>query len=139
MKKGYIILYALLIGSLILLITLIMLKFEFESNRNLQYKRQRLEINDHLSYKREKIFGNLFDILVEKAVVGSKTDIIQCMENNNSWFNIAYEDLSMSFNVERGLIMLVCPYNSYKDLVEYYDIYPYRSGIKLNLVHSEYK
>ena len=138
-KKGYILIYSLFLGFLILAISVTLLRFQLESNRRLQYKRIAMEAGISVSYKREKVFTELYNFLKEKTSISNKTVIAQYMKNNSSLINLSCEDLSLSYSVDRGLVMLIYPYNISKNSVEYYDVYPYRSGIKLNLVYSEFK
>lgn len=138
-KKGSIVLYVMLIGFLVLLTALTMFRFQLERHRDLLYNKANMESYNANSYNREKVFGRLYVILSNNGALGSRQSIKLYMKNNSGIFNISSEEVNLKLNSERELIMVTFPYNSIKDFVEYYDIDPKESGIRLYLVYSEFK
>lgn len=136
-KKGNIVIYAMLVGLLLISISLALFKFELETKKSLSYRRKSLVDMDKTNYRREKLFTSLYAILRDKGINLNKASIIQYMKNNGSVFKLDFDGMSLRFDSEKEQLLIVYNYNTYYNRVEYYDLNLLEGKLFFNLLSSD--
>jgi len=135
-KKGYMVVYFMIAGLLLLSISLVVFKFELERKKILSYRRKALENLNETDYRRERLFSNLNQILNEKGIALDKATVIDYLKTYSSDFKLDFDDMSLQFLSDKEQILLAYNYNAYYKCVEYYDLDLSEGRLVFNLLSS---
>lgn len=136
-NKGYMAIYVMLAGLLLLSISLVMFKFEVERRKTISYRRKAIENKDENDYRKEKILSDLYEIIKENGIDQDKASVIQYLKTNSSDINLDFDGMRLRFLPEKEQLLLVYNYNAYYNRVEYYDLDLSEGALVVNLLSSD--
>ncbi len=132
-KKGFILIYVMLTGILILSMVIVMFKVELNTFKYLQCKKENLLSTEHHDYCKENLFSMLNNILQRENICADRQTIIDFVKSQGSAANITFQDSKMQFISDSQLFKVVFPYDDFQNLCEYYNLEIYGGKMKMVL------
>ncbi|MDP4091274.1 MAG: hypothetical protein Q8930_18670 [Bacillota bacterium] len=136
-KKGFALIYVMLISVFVLTMVVIMFKLELNSYKYIQYRKENLQAENDYGYKREMAFSMFYDILQNGKVAMNRQMIINYTKTSSEASHIVFQDMSMDFVSDKDLFMITYPYSRIYNCYEYYDVQIVDGKMKMSLTYRK--
>lgn len=121
-NRGFVIIYTLFVGIIILCLILAMYKLAIYKDITLSEKAKMFNSEEEKNKEKENIFNEIYLALKNNGALSSKVEALNYISRNYSAANNYYGNSNFRFDESKSLIRLEYKEGIYEDSVQYYDI-----------------